>query len=147
MMLEQLLALELQEKLVLDMGCGTGVLAILAAMKGAKAIDAIDIDPWCYQNTKENVAINKCHQIDAYEGDVSLLEDQKYDLIIANINRNILLKDIPIYVKHLNPGGMLIVSGFYTQDLDKISHACTLQRLKSAKKMEKNNWVAAKYVF
>ena len=92
MMIQHLLRIDLNDKKVLDMGCGTGVLAILAEMRGASPIDAIDIDNWCYLNTMENVERNQCVAITAYEGDVALIKDRKYDLIIANINRNILLK-------------------------------------------------------
>lgn len=94
------------------MGSGTGVLAIVAEMRGAHPIDAIDIDNWCYLNALENVERNNCKQITVEEGDASLLEGRSYDLIIANINRNILLEDIPTYVKCLQPNGMLLLSGF-----------------------------------
>ena len=114
MMLQHILAHDFKGKSVLDMGCGTGVLAILAEMKGAKMIDAIDIDNWCYQNSLENVERNKCEYIDVYEGDISLLTDRKYDVIIANINRNILLSDIPVYAESLNEDGVLFLSGFYS---------------------------------
>ena len=90
MMIQHLLQLDLENKKVLDMGCGTGILAIFAEMKGAKPTDAIDIDNWCYLNSIENVSRNNCNHISVYEGDSSLLVDQKYDVIIANINRNIL---------------------------------------------------------
>ena len=95
MMVQHLLALDLDTKKVLDMGCGTGILAIFAEMKGAKPIDAIDIDSWCYENSLENIQRNNCNHITVYEGDASLLKE-KYDVIIANINRNILLKLIQI---------------------------------------------------
>ena len=147
MMLQHILAHDFSGKSVLDMGCGTGVLAILAAMKGAKSIDAIDIDNWCYQNSLENVARNQCDYIRVREGDSSLLEGQKYDVIIANINRNILLADIPTYAKSLNDGGILFLSGFYERDVEIISKKCLEVALNFEKKLEKNNWVAVKYVF
>ncbi|WP_291965119.1 50S ribosomal protein L11 methyltransferase [Maribacter sp.] len=146
MMLQHILQLDVKNKTVLDMGSGTGVLAILAAMRGATDIDAIDIDNWCYLNAKENVARNKMDFISVYEGDVALLEGRKYDLIIANINRNILLADLPSYAKSLNSGGVLLLSGFYTEDLKMISQKCTDLALKFEKNLERNNWVAAKYV-
>ena len=105
MMLQLILKNEWQGKKVLDMGCGTGVLAILAEMKGAKQIDAIDIDNWCYLNTLENVERNNCSKIDVFEGDASLLKGRKYDSIIANINRNILLNDMKTYAECLLPSG------------------------------------------
>ena len=147
MMLQHILDHDFNGKSVLDMGSGTGVLAILAAMKGAKDIDAIDIDNWCYLNAKENVERNNCSHINVYEGTADLLVDQKYDIIIANINRNILLEDIPSYVKCLNKGGMLFLSGFYKEDIPQISERCEEVGLKFEKNLEKNNWVAVKYVF
>ena len=147
MMLQHLLDHDFNGKSVLDMGSGTGVLAILAAMKGAKDIDAIDIDNWCYLNAKENVERNKCGYINVYEGTADLLVDQKYDIIIANINRNILLEDIPSYAKCLNKGGILFLSGFYKEDIPQISERCKDVGLKFEKNLEKNNWVAVKYVF
>jgi ribosomal protein L11 methyltransferase len=147
MMLQLVLALDFTGKTVLDMGCGTGVLAILAAMKGASSVDAIDIDNWSYLNAKENVAGNSCEQINVFEGDVSILTNQKYDIIMANINRNILLSDIPVYIKHLSKGGVLLLSGFYKEDLSLISKVCTANGLSFQENLEKNNWVASKYVF
>lgn len=147
MMLQHILEHDFNGKSVLDMGSGTGVLAILAAMKGAAAIDAIDIDNWCYLNAKENIERNNCGHINVYEGTADLLVDQQYDIIMANINRNILLEDIPAYVKCLNKGGILFLSGFYTEDLPKISERCGEVGLKFEKNLEKNNWVAVKYVF
>ena len=146
MMLQHILQLDVENKTVLDMGSGTGVLALLAGMRGATNIDAIDIDNWCYLNAKENVARNNMDFISVYEGDVTLLKDKKYDLIIANINRNILLADLPSYAKCLNKGGVLLLSGFYTEDLEMISQKCTELELKFEKNLERNNWVAAKYV-
>lgn len=146
MMLQHLLSLNLRDKSILDMGCGTGVLAILAAKLGANPIDAIDIDNWCYLNAKENVERNKVEFIQVFEGDVSLLGDKKYDVIIANINRNILLSDIPDYRTCLEKNGILLLSGFYTEDLQLITDKCSEVGLKFEKNLEKNNWVAAKYV-
>ena len=147
MMLQHILEHDFKGKSVLDMGSGTGVLAILAAMKGAAAIDAIDIDNWCYLNAMENVERNNCNHINVYEGTADLLVDQQYDIIIANINRNILLEDIPTYVKCLKKGGILFVSGFYNEDISQISERCKEVGLKFEKNLEKNNWVAVKYVF
>ncbi len=147
MMLQHLLELDLGGKATLDMGSGTGVLAILAAMRGARPVDAIDIDNWCYLNAKENVERNSVGQVNVFEGDASLLKDQGYDIIIANINRNILLEDIGTYVSCLNSKGVLLLSGFYKTDLDVISKKCVDEGLLFEKNLEKNNWVAAKYVF
>ncbi|WP_297793840.1 50S ribosomal protein L11 methyltransferase [uncultured Eudoraea sp.] len=147
MMLKFILTLNIEGKNVLDMGCGTGVLAILASMKGAHSIDAIDIDNWSYLNALENVSGNSCDGITVLEGDAALLTNQSYDIILANINRNILLSDISIYSKHLVKGGILLLSGFYKEDLALISKECAAQGLSFQENLEKNNWVAAKYVF
>ncbi|WP_025741822.1 50S ribosomal protein L11 methyltransferase [Aquimarina pacifica] len=145
MMIKHLLKMQLENKTVLDMGCGTGILAILAEMRGAKAIDAIDIDNWCYLNTIENVERNNCTAIKTYEGDVTLLEGKNYDVIIANINRNILLNDIKQYAKSLNSGGRLLLSGFYQEDLEMITKECTENGLKFNDNFDRNNWIAASY--
>lgn len=147
MMIQHILDHDFKEKSVLDMGCGTGVLAILAAMKGASTIDAVDIDPWCYLNAKENISKNNCGHINVFEGDASLLGDKKYDIILANINRNILLTDIPVYANCLNATGTLFLSGFYTEDIPLISSKCTGKNLSFQKKLQKNRWVAVKYRF
>lgn len=147
MMLQLILELGMEKKSVLDMGCGTGVLAILSAMRGAKPVDAIDIDNWCYLNAKENISRNGLDFIDVHEGDASLLGNKKYDVIIANINRNILLEDIATYVKCLKGTGTLLLSGFYNEDLPLITKACKKMDMELEKNLKKNNWVAAKYVF
>lgn len=146
MMIKMLLTEDLKDKSVLDMGCGTGVLAILADKKGAKNIDAIDIDHWCYLNSLENVARNKCHEVAVKEGDAALLEGKKYDVIIANINRNILLNDIPKYAQSLNQNGVLFLSGFYFDDLKLIISKCDEHALKFVENLEKNHWIGAKFV-
>lgn len=146
MMLQHLLRNELKGKSVLDMGCGTGVLAILAEMRGAQPIDAIDYDNWCYLNSLENVERNNCQHITVMEGDASLLQQQKYDVIIANINRNILLQDMAAYVNCLNPKGTLFVSGFYNHDLPVIEEKCNSLGLTLSESLERNNWVAVKFV-
>ena len=147
MMLQFILEHDFQGKSVLDMGCGTGVLAILAEMKGAASVDAIDIDNWCYLNARENVERNHCKNIRVFEGDVTLLQGKTYDVIIANINRNILLSDIPQYVKCLTDNGQLFLSGFYKEDIPLITEKCNENGLQIEKNLEKNKWVAVKYVF
>ena len=145
MMVQHLLQLDLENKKVLDMGCGTGILAIFAEMKGAKPLDAIDIDNWCYENSVENVTRNNCENISVYEGDASLLVDKKYDVIIANINRNILLMDMKVYTNCLQEGGILLLSGFYEQDIPVIDAEVIKYGLKLEKFIQRNNWVALKY--
>ncbi|WP_106793075.1 50S ribosomal protein L11 methyltransferase [Aquimarina sp. Aq78] len=145
MMIQHILKTDLNDKTVLDMGCGTGVLAILAKMRGAGSTDAIDIDNWCYLNTIENVERNNCEGITAYEGDASLLSGKSYDVIIANINRNILLNDIQQYVECLNPNGKLFLSGFYKEDLNIITEECKKNHLDFIENIDRNNWIAASY--
>jgi ribosomal protein L11 methyltransferase len=145
MMIQHLLQLDLENKKVLDMGCGTGILAIFAEMKGAKPTDAIDIDNWCYLNSIENVSRNNCNHISVYEGDSSLLVDQKYDVIIANINRNILLMDMEIYTNCLKENAVLLLSGFYKEDIPVIDAEVVTYGLKLETVIERNNWVALKY--
>lgn len=146
MMIQHLLETDLVGKKTLDMGCGTAILAILAEMKGAQPIDAIDIDNWCYLNSIENAERNNCKHISVYEGEASLLVGKKYDVIIANINRNILLNDMQQYVDCLNENGILFLSGFYTEDIQVISESCTSKGLTYVKQLERNNWVALKFV-
>ncbi len=146
MMIQHLLEIDVANMKTLDMGCGTAILAILAEMKGAQPIDAIDIDNWCYLNSIENAERNNCKHITVYEGDASMLTDQKYDLIIANINRNILLNDMESYVNCLLPNGILLLSGFYEEDIPFIDASCTEKGLTYVKKIQRNNWVSLKYV-
>ena len=146
MMIQHLLDLDLTNKKVLDMGCGTGILAIFAEMKGAKPLDAIDIDRWCYENSIENAERNNCHHISVYEGDSSLLKEKHYDVIIANINRNILLDDMKIYTDCLSKKGILLLSGFYSEDISIIENEVSKYGLTFQNKFERNNWVALKYL-
>ena len=145
MMLQQLLPLSLEGTKVLDMGCGTGILAIMAALRGARDITAIDIDPWCVENATENVQQNNCSFITIKEGDVSLIAGEQYNLILANINRNILLSDIPAYIQALLPQGLLLVSGFYEEDLPAIKEKCQEVGLTYLSHIERNRWVSAKF--
>ena len=145
MMLQQLLPLSLEGAKVLDMGCGTGILAIMAALRGAHDITAIDIDPWCVENATENVQQNNCSFITIKEGDVSLIAGEQYNLILANINRNILLSDIPAYTQALLPQGLLLVSGFYEEDLPAIKEKCQEVGLTYLSHIERNLWVSAKF--
>lgn len=146
MMIQHILKNKWTDKKVLDMGCGTAVLAILAEMKGAKPLDAIDIDNWCYLNSIENAARNNCKHITVYEGDASLLKGKSYDTIIANINRNILLNDMATYSACLKAEGELYLSGFYTEDLEIIKKECNKHKLQFVEDLARNKWVAAKFI-
>ena len=146
MMIQHILKTDFQNKKTLDMGCGTAILAILAEMKGANPIDAIDIDNWCYQNSIENAERNHCKNIQVFEGDAALLKDKTYDVIIANINRNILLNDMETYVRCLFPEGILFLSGFYTEDIEAINQCCHKLGMQWVDQLEKNNWASLKFI-
>jgi ribosomal protein L11 methyltransferase len=146
MMIQHILKNDWKDKKVLDMGCGTAVLAILAEMKGAKPVDAIDIDNWCYLNSIENAERNNCKHITVLLGDASLLKGKNYEIIIANINRNILLNDMSVYAGCLPENGELYLSGFYTEDLEAIEKECNKHRLKLVEYLTRNNWVGAKFI-
>jgi len=142
LMLSFLLDLELEGLSVLDMGSGTGVLAILAACKGAGPVTAIDIDPWCYENCLENAERNGHPEIEVLEGDASAIGG-RFDLILANINKNVLLADLPVYAAALNPGGKLLLSGFYRADLSDLQEAAGALGLRPGGEREKEQWMAA----
>ena len=144
MMIQHILKNDFKRKTVLDMGCGTGVLAIFAEMKGASKVDAIDIDNWCYINSLENVERNNCKSITVYEGDAKLLKGKTYDIIIANINRNILLQDLEQYAECLSQNGTLFLSGFYEHDIKIIEAECNKYMLNLVETLERNNWVSLK---
>jgi ribosomal protein L11 methyltransferase len=146
MMVQHLLDLDIKDKKTLDMGCGTGILAIFAEMKGAHPIDAIDIDNWCYLNTVENVERNNCKQISSFEGEASLLEGKTYDLIIANINRNILLNDLDTYGACLNQGGTLLLSGFYAEDIPLLDAKASNLGMSLQNQLARNKWVSLRYL-
>jgi ribosomal protein L11 methyltransferase len=142
LMVSYLLELDLNGKSLLDMGCGTAVLAILAKMKNAEPVTAIDIDEWAYNNALENIRLNHTPNINVQLGDASLLGKEKYDFIFANINRNILLHDIPTYTKCMHTGSSIFFSGFYQEDMEAIMQACKAQQLHFVSYKEQKNWVA-----
>jgi ribosomal protein L11 methyltransferase len=145
MMMQALLEEDVNNNALLDMGCGTGVLAILAEMRGAKPILAIDYDSWCFENTSENISRNNCKQITPKLGSAEQISGI-FDFILANINRNILIEQLPVYYKHLSPNGILYLSGFYEEDLEKINAVASQNHLNYVKHHLKNNWVCAKYL-
>jgi len=143
LMIQYILDIQISGKSLLDMGSGTAVLAILARMKGAFPVTAVDIDEWAYNNALENVQSNNFADIEVLLGDSSLLAGKKYDIIFANINRNILLNDIPAYRESLNTGGKLFMSGFYSEDLPLIEAKCNETGLGIISSRSENNWTAA----
>ena len=145
--LGELLDADLKGKTVLDMGCGTSILAILASMRGAKAVTAIDIDDWCVNNSRDNIALNHIDNITVELGDASLLKGREpFDVIIANINRNILLNDMHAYVECMHPGSELYMSGFYVDDIPAIREKAESLGLTFDHYREKNRWVAVKFI-
>ncbi len=146
LVIAQLLLMDLSGKTLLDMGCGTAVLAILGSMRGAKDIVAIDIDTWCTENSIENLSINKISNVDVKLGGAELLKDLHFDIILANINRNILLTDMEYYAACLSSGGELYMSGFYVEDIPLIEAEANKNGLKLLEFKEKNNWVVVKTV-
>lgn len=148
MMLEYMLETNFATKNVLDMGCGTGILAIMASKLGAAAVTAIDYDFVCYESTIENALLNDISNIIAVCGSKEVIPDQKFDIILANINRNILLDQLQSYTKVLVKGGELYLSGFYeSPDLKLIVDEASELGLKYQYHKENKNWVAVKLCF
>jgi ribosomal protein L11 methyltransferase len=146
MMMEYILSSELDGKRVLDMGCGTGILAILASKRGAANILAIDNDPVCYESTLENASLNNISNMDALCGGKDVIPTQKFDVILANINRNILLDQISTYNSVLNPSGEIFFSGFYEfPDLDMIKAECAKLGINYKDHKKIGDWVAARF--
>ncbi|MBK42847.1 MAG: 50S ribosomal protein L11 methyltransferase [Flavobacteriaceae bacterium] len=144
MMIQLILNTQLLNKSVLDVGCGTAILSILAEKRGAQSIHAVDIDEWSYENSLENIKLNKCKKINVFKGDIFLVKHKKFDVIMANINRNILLEQIPQYVSCLNDDGFLFLSGFFEDDISKFKLKIASLNLTLCSKISKNGWVAIK---
>ncbi len=142
-MLLLLFEIDFENKAVLDMGCGTAVLAIVAKKRGATSVLAIDVDNWAYENAKENVLLNNEPNILVEEGDATSIGNRYFDVVLANINRNILLNDIPSYAAAMNNQALLLMSGFYLDDLEAIKYTAAANGLTYQKHISKNNWVAA----
>lgn len=144
MMMQYILSADVAGKEILDMGCGTGILAILAAKRGASRLVAIDYDEVCYLSTLENTALNGVTNLEAIWGGKEVIPKEKYDVILANINRNILLDQIPVYDTVLKPGGFIYFSGFYeSPDLELIKQACEPFGIHYVDHKKIGDWVAA----
>ncbi len=142
-MIKHMLTLDIRNQHLLDVGCGTGVLSILGEKMGASYITALDIDDKAVENTLENIRLNQCRVIEVLKGMVSSSKlTLEYHLILANINRNVLLEDIPSYAKLLSPGGHLIVSGFYTEDQPPIVNTCEDSGLQIKSQSQENKWAS-----
>lgn len=146
-MLHELLQADLRDKDVLDMGCGTSILAILASMRGARRCTAIDVDEWCVRNSRENLELNGITNVDVLLGDATLLADREgaFDVVIANIHLNVIVHDMAAYTRSLRPGGLLLTSGFYATDLAAIraeAERCGLRFLHAG---DRRNWCCAAF--
>lgn len=144
LMTELLLDVNVKGLRVLDMGCGTGILAILSFLKGASEVIAVDIDEWACDNTRENALLNKSNIV-VRKGDIASVAGEKYDIILANITRNILLENMETLCSCLAPGGYLMLSGFYRQDLHLISTATESSGLALSKEISKDEWSAVAF--
>lgn len=146
LIISYLLDIDLTDKTVLDMGCGTSILAILASMRGAKTLTAIDIDEWCVNNSIDNLALNNINNIKVFQGDASSLATEgPFDVIIANINRNILLADMQYYVARMNEGAEIYFSGFYESDLPMIKDEAERLGLTFLSHRVEKEWTAAQF--
>ena len=143
--IQMMLETDFQGKAVLDMGSGTAVLAILAKKLGAARTVAIDNDEWAYRNAFTNTALNGISDIEIVLGDASAIQGS-FDVVLANINRNILLRDMSLYVKAMRLDAHIFFSGFYTEDLESIKAEAARLGLRYCRHLSRNNWVAAEFV-
>ncbi len=147
MVMAHQLNIDHEDKSVLDVGSGTGILAILAEKLGANSLIAFDIEEWAYLNAIENTQLNGCHHIKVFQGTINDCPVGEYDIVLANINRNILLAEIPIYIKFLKQSGTLVVSGFYEFDANDITAKAAECGLKKICQETLNNWASIRFEF
>ena len=140
LMINELYNLDLKDKSILDMGSGTGVLSIVASKNGAKQVVGIDIDEWAFQNSIDNANLNNTKNVSFLHGDINLIENQNFDIILANINRNIIEKDIEDYYNLLSNKGDLLISGFLEEDVDFIINLSINNRFNVINKKNKGQW-------
>ena len=145
LMILEMLKTDFHGKTVLDIGCGTSLLAILASKLGAKRILAIDIDDWAVENSIENSARNNVDKVNAIKGDASALIGKHFDIILANINRNVLLEDMPAYAAVLPAGGQILFSGFYEADMDAIQNCASGNNLQLLNNDTLNQWAVMRF--
>ncbi len=143
LMVKNMLHIDHRNKRVMDAGCGTAILSILASKLGAKEVEAFDIDDWSVDNGNENISVNHCHNIHIQKGTIREIDlAGKFDIILANINKNVLLDEIRIYSTFLNPGGLLLLSGFFTLDVPDLLRQATVEHLKEVSRDERDSWAA-----
>jgi len=140
LMIQKLMQLSVENQSLLDMGCGTGVLAIVGSMMGAKQITAIDIDDWSIENTIENLEKNNINNVLVQKGNAQILEKETFNTILANINKNVLLNDMSIYIKSLKKNGNLVLSGFFETDAPELISKANELGLKFEDKVVNNQW-------
>ena len=140
LMIQQLMRLDIKGKPVLDMGCGTGVLAIVASMMGANPVTAIDIDEWSYENTIENCSKNNINNVLVHKGNAQILAGKRFHSILANINKNVLLKDLSTYTEVLEKSGNLVISGFFETDVQELSAKAAELGLILKDKVTREQW-------
>lgn len=143
LMIKAQMDMDHKNKMVMDAGCGTAILSIMASKLGAKSVEAFDIDEWSVINGKENIEVNNCENINIRQGMISELTfEDNYDIILANINKNILLQELPQYVAYLNPGGYLLLSGFYERDIPDLMTRAHVYQLKQVSRDVRENWAS-----
>ena len=145
-MIEAMMEHDLKGKKVLDMGCGTGVLGIYASQLGAERVLGLDNDQWAYENALENVERNGASAMEVRLGDVSELGEEMFDVVLANITRNTLVRDIPVYHNHLEIGGLLVVSGILAEDVQFILNAAYRCGLDHLGTREESNWISLSFI-
>ena len=148
MIANRLFDIDIYGKSILDCGCGTGILSIISSKLGAKQVTGYDIDEWSVENTKHNCTLNNEKNIKVLHGDADIISslDSKYDIVLANINRNILLHDMPKFKLAMVPNATLILSGFYMQDEDLLINKAKELNIKETRRYTKNNWCMLEFI-
>lgn len=132
-----------RDKRIMDAGCGTAILSVMASKLGAKEVEAFDIDEWSVSNGRENIAVNQCTNINHQQGKLSELDfPGSFDIVLANINKNVLLEEMNLYADYLNPSGLLLLSGFYVDDIPDLLQEASKYKLNELKRDELENWAA-----
>jgi ribosomal protein L11 methyltransferase len=143
LMVKNQLEIDHRNKRVMDAGCGTAILSVMASKAGAREVEAFDIDEWSVVNGKENIEVNKCSGINLQQGKITEVTlTGTFDIILANINKNVLLAEIKLYQAYLNPKGLLLLSGFYTHDIPDLLEEASKYGLEEVKRYERENWAS-----